>query len=247
VMPWLREHADGAFRERVLRCFGVPEATLCERIRDIDLGDVRLSYRVKFPEILLKLVAHASSEDEAERAVDAAANDLEQRLGDVVYGEGDESMAQVVGTLLREKGMTIATAESCTGGLLASLITDVVGASRYFGRGVVTYSNESKMELLGVSESTLKEHGAVSGETAGEMASGIRRSADASIGVSITGIAGPGGATDEKPLGTVYIAVSGPEGTKTQHFCFNRDRIWFKQMAAWTALDLVRKAVKSEE
>ena len=150
-------------------------------------------------------------------------------------------MPEVVGSMLHNAGMTMAVAESCTGGELASLITDIPGASEYFERGIVSYSNESKINLLGVSTETLRANGAVSRETAMAMAEGVRRIAGTTLGVALTGIAGPGGASPEKPVGTVHIALATPEGTQAEHFIFARDRIWFKKMASTAALDMVRR------
>lgn len=246
VVPWLRQRADGAMAERVLRCFGAPEASIDEVLQGIDLSGARLSFRVKFPEVLLKVVARAADAAETGRIADAAAGNIHARLGGIVYGEGDEDLVAHVGIMLSSRGMTAAVAESCTGGLIADMITDVPGASGWFERGVVAYSNRSKMEILGVPEETLRSHGAVSRETATAMAEGIRRVSGAAIGIAVTGIAGPGGGTPEKPVGTVHIALATPEGTVAKAFQWNRDRRWFKQMAAWTALDLVRKYLESK-
>lgn len=241
VMPWLSQNARGAMAERVLCCFGIPEAAIDERLRGVDLGGARLSFRVKFPEILLKVVGRAEGVAEARSIADAAAAAIRRRLGDVVYGEGETTLAAVALRMLADRGMTLAVAESCTGGLIASTVTDVPGSSAVFERGVVCYSNRSKRELLGVTEELLRAHGAVSRECAMAMAEGVRRTSGAAVGVAVTGIAGPGGGTPEKPVGTVHVALATLEGTEEHDYHFPRDRIWFKQLAAWTALDVVRK------
>jgi nicotinamide-nucleotide amidase len=241
VEPWLAKKAQGAVCERVLRCFGDPEASIDTMLEGVDLGGVYLGFRVKFPEILLKLSVRAATDKKAQALVDAAAEIVRGRLGELVYGQGEDTLAQVVGRMLAEKGMILAVAESCTGGMVADLITDVPGASEYFDRGVVAYSNRSKEEILGVSEDILKAHGAVSSQTAIAMAEGIRENSQATIGIGITGIAGPGGGTPEKPVGTVHIAVATPEGSDVHEYHFQRHRLWFKQIAAATALDLVRR------
>ena len=241
VMPWLMEHASGAMAERVLRCFGLPEASIDERLVGADLAGARLSFRVKFPEILLKVVARAGNPTAAKAIADQAAAAIRERLGSFVYGEGGEELAAVVGGMLSKRGMTLAVAESCTGGLIASTITDCPGSSAWFERGVVTYSNRSKTELLGVTDEMLRAHGAVAAETAMAMAEGIRRASGATFGVAVTGIAGPGGGSPEKPVGTVHVALATPAGTEQHEYHFNRDRSWFKQIVAWTALDLVRQ------
>lgn len=150
-------------------------------------------------------------------------------------------LSQVVGTLLRQRQETIAIAESCTGGMIANVLTDIPGASQYFDRAVVAYSNESKRDLLGVQEATIRKFGAVSAETAQEMAQGVRRISRTTYGFGISGIAGPGGCSEEKPVGTVYIALATPVKTEVKHFCFHRDRLEFKRMVTATALDWLHR------
>lgn len=247
IAPWLQERSDVRFAKRVLRCFGVPEATIDEKLKGVDLAGARLSFRVKFPEILLRVIARSKDEAEARERVDAAVNALKERLGSIVYGEGETSLAEITGRLLKEKGLKLAVAESCTGGLLSSTITDVAGASAYFECGAVTYSNDSKARMLGVSKEILLAHGAVSKETVAAMAEGMRRESEADLAVAITGIAGPTGGTDLKPVGTVHIGLASLEGTRTHEFHYQRDRLWFKQLVAATALDLVRKHLMGVE
>ncbi len=247
VMPWLKKRAQGAHVVRVLRCFGIPEASIDTKLEGVDLCNTRLSFRVKFPEILLKLVARSSDLAKAQKAVDAAAHNIKDRLGDVVYAEGDVTLAEVTGGLLKEKGMGLAVAESCTGGLLCSMITDVPGASEYFERGAVAYSNRSKEQMLDVPAAVIESSGAVSKDTAICMAEGIRCQSEADIGVGITGIAGPSGGTAQKPVGTVHIAMVTPDGTLTHEYHYQRDRLWFKQIVAATALDMVRKYLLKSE
>jgi len=241
VEPWFAERARGACSERVLSCFGLPEASIDTALRDIDLTGLRLSYRVKFPDVLLKLTAREESPSKAESVLEGAVGLVRSRLGDIVYGEEDGSLAAVVGSILRERGLSLSVAESCTGGLIADLITNIPGASEYFNMGVVTYSNKSKEDILTVPTKALAEHGAVSCEVARSMAENVRRIGHSDIGIAVTGIAGPGGGTPEKPVGTVYVAISTEEGCDVKKYVFNRDRIWFKQFVAATALDTVRK------
>ena len=136
---------------------------------------------------------------------------------------------------------TVAVAESCTGGAIANAITNIAGASKYFKCGVVAYSNRSKKDLLGVKEATLKKFGAVSGETAAEMAKGILKKSGATYGIAVTGIAGPTGGTKEKPVGTVYIALAGPKKSEVKHFCFQCDRLEFKQKVVTTTLGWLKE------
>lgn len=241
VHPWLAEVSRSALAEIVLRCFGLPEASIDEKLKGLDLRGARLSFRVKFPEILLKVAARAAGPLDAKRIAVSAAKGIRLRLGEIVYAEGESSLAAVVGGMLAERGTRIAVAESCTGGLIASQITDVPGSSAWFEEGIVAYSNRSKERLLGVSEETLRAHGAVSRETAMRMAEGVRRMSGAEIGLAVTGIAGPGGGSPEKPVGSLHIAISSDTGTAAEERRFQRDRHSFKTLVAWTALDEVRK------
>lgn len=241
VMPWLASESNQRFVQKILRCFGQPEADIAQQLDDLELGNVQLAYQVKYPDILLRLVAYDADEKKAKSHLDDAARRIYERIGALVYAEGEDRMPNVVGSMLRDAGVNLASAESCTGGLLASMFTDAPGASEYFERGFVTYSNASKMQLLGVSEETMRANGAVSRETAMAMAEGARRAAGTNLGVALTGIAGPGGATPDKPVGTVYIALATPDGTDCHHYVFARDRIWFKKMAATAALDMIRR------
>lgn len=231
------------FRQKVLRCFGAPEATIGQILEGIDLTGVDLAYRVSFPEILLKISARGADSKQLETRIAKVEKEIKSRLGDLVYGEGDESLAAVIGQMLAERKATLSVAESCTGGLLASLITDIPGSSRYFERGVVTYSNESKMEILKVPEGVIKTFGAVSSETAVAMAKGMRRLAKTTYSLAITGIAGPEGGSPDKPVGTVHIALDSQEGTEERGFHFPTNREWFKRLAAFAAMDLLRKSL----
>lgn len=247
VMPWLAGRAKGAMAEKVLRSFGMPEAEIDDQLKGVDLFGARLSFRVKFPEVLLKVVARTEDAQSARGLADRAAVNIRERLGQIVYGEGETVLAEVVGKELAKRKMTIAVAESCTGGALSNEFTNTPGSSEYFERGIVSYSNRSKEEILGVTPETLRAHGAVSRETAMAMAEGVRRTSGASLGIGVTGIAGPGGGTPEKPLGTVHIAIADGGETLSYEYNLNRDRLWFKQLVAWTAMDIVRKYLARQE
>ncbi len=229
------------FAQKILRCFGAPEATIGQSLEGIDLQGADLAYRISFPEILLKISARGGNSPEIEARVDKIVQEIRNRLGDIVYGEGDEGLAGVVGRLLKGKRATLSVAESCTGGRLASLLTDEPGSSEYFDRGVVTYSNQSKMDILHVPSSLLETFGAVSAETAVAMAKGMRKISQTTYSLAVTGIAGPGGATPHKPVGTVHMALDSNEGTTTHEFHFPTHREWFKLIASFAALDLLRK------
>ena len=194
-------------------------------------------------QIELHLTARAASRADADAVLDPAVKELEEVLGPAVYSVDGRGLEVVVGDLLRERKLTIAAAESCTGGLMMSRLTDVPGSSDYVERGVVCYSNRSKTELAGVAAALIAEHGAVSEPVARAMAEGIRERAGASIGVGITGIAGPGGGTPQKPVGTVAIAVVGDDDTRVRTFLFLGDRAMVKFQAAQSALNMTRVMV----
>jgi competence/damage-inducible protein CinA-like protein len=194
-------------------------------------------------QIELHLTAQAASPDAAHAALDVAVLEMQQVLGPSVYSTDGRSLEGVVGDLLRQHALTIAVAESCTGGLLASRLTDVPGSSDYVERGVVCYSNRSKTELVGVPAALIAEHGAVSEPVARAMAEGIRSRAETNIGIGITGIAGPGGGTPEKPVGTVSVAVIVDDETRVRTFQFIGGRDMVKFQAAQAALNMTRLAV----
>jgi nicotinamide-nucleotide amidase len=229
-----------------LRTFGLPESEVNDRLAGIEAAHgVTLGYRAKLPEIEVKVLARAPSRDEARARSEAAAREVRARLGDdVVYGEGDTSLPEAVCRLLEARALTLALAESCTGGLIAELVTDVPGASRSFLGGVVSYSNAAKTELLGVSSALIEAHGAVSSEVAEAMAEGARRRFDSSLGLAVTGIAGPDGGSPEKPVGLVHFAVASDAGTTARHTVFTGGRELVRRRAAFAGLALVRRVVR---
>ena len=238
--------ASQVYGQRVLRCFGLPEAEFDQRLRVVDLTDVRLSFRVRFPETLVKVAVADADAKKVEVRLKAAAATIYAALGDHIYGEEETGLPEVVGSLLKKKGLRLAVAESCTGGRIANIITDVPGSSEWFERGVVCYSNRSKEEILKVPQPLIAAKGAVSEEVARALATGIRELAQVDIGVGVTGIAGPDGGTSQKPVGTVFIAIAAENSqnkTFTRRFSFPFPRDWFKQMTAYAALDLVRRTI----
>ena len=194
-------------------------------------------------QIELHLTAHAPGQAEADAALDAAARQLEEALTPAVYSADGRPLEAVIGDLLREKKLTIAVAESCTGGLLAKRLTDTPGASRYFERGFVTYSNAAKTAQLGVVEETLKQHGAVSEPVAQQMAHGARERAGVEVGISITGVAGPDGGTAAKPVGTVFVAVESPAGAAARRYLLPGTRRTVRERSTQMALDLLRRQI----
>ena len=212
------EAVCGKARTKELRlpCFGISEARVGELLGELMSRDRNplVGTTASRGVIAVRILAAGNSEAEADRMIEADAAEIRRRLGKVVFGQGDESLEGVVGRLLRERGQTLSTAESCTGGLLAKRLTDVPGSSDYFVRGHVTYSNASKTELPGVSAELIEAHGAVSEGVAGAMASGCRTVSGSEYAIGITGIAGPGGGCPpEKPVGLVYVALAGPADT----------------------------------
>lgn len=245
VVPAIASLAPRLTFQRRLKTFGMPESLVGEKLAGIEASrpGVVLGYRAHFPEIEVKVLATAATQDAARAAADDAANEVRKRLADVIYGEGDDTFPQVVGRMLASRGMRLAVAESCTGGLLGHLLTSEP-ASEYFFADAVTYANEAKTRLLGVSEDDLRVHGAVSPVVAAAMAEGVRKRCEVDIGVAITGIAGPSGGSAEKPVGLVYWAVAHPAGeTVVKTRVFRGDRRQVQMFAAFAALSLVRDVV----
>lgn len=226
--------------EVLLRTFGLPESTLNDRLAGIaEEHNVVVGYRVRFPEIDLKLHAKdpdpAAAKDRAERAAVAVI----ERLGSVVYGRGEVTLAGTLGDRILSAGLGLGLAESCTGGLAASLVTAEVGASRWFRGGVIAYANEVKAQLLGVDPKVIESAGAVSEQVAHAMAVGVCQALGTEVGLGITGIAGPDGGSDEKPVGTVWFGIHGPFGTYCEVKRFGGDRLRIQRMAAFHGLSLV--------
>ena len=250
VLPRIASTVGGnqVVRATLLRTFGMGESTLDDELKDIAAsGDVSLGFRTSFPDNYLRPLARAASAEEADAKLAHVCDAIRQRLGPLVYGEGDETLPAVVGRLLCEQGKTIAVAESCTGGLIAERITDVAGASDYFAGGVVAYANSAKTGLLGVPEAVIAEHGAVSDPVVRQMAEGVRNRFGAHIGVATTGISGPGGGSDDKPVGLVHVALAQESGTHSDHFVFPLDRVRHRMLTAQIAIDWVRRALLGVE
>lgn len=228
---------------RVFRTFGRAESQVSEALRGLvdDVPGASIHYQVKFPETLVKLVVADADRARAEAALDALDASLRARLGRFVYGTGDVALPAVVGEALAARGLTCAVAESCTGGLLGALLTEAAGASRYFLGGAIAYANAEKTRALGVPAEVIDAHGAVSEACVAAMAAGIRARTGASLGVAISGIAGPDGGTAEKPVGTVWVALDGPS-PRTMTFRWPGARDQVRLLAAWWALALLRDA-----
>jgi nicotinamide-nucleotide amidase len=247
VAPVLKQRAgDMLIARRTLSIFGLTESATDELAAPIYTQYRNPSTTILFKDgqIELHLTAQASNESETVKLLDDLAGRLDEVLGEYIFSRSNETLEEVVGQSLKLRGYTLATAESCTGGLLAGRITDVPGSSEYFLEGVVSYSNEAKIDLLGVPKKWIKTHGAVSEQVAGAMAAGIRKRAGSTFGVGVTGVAGPGGGSDEKPVGLVYIALADDSQITTRKFIFPGDRQFIRTLSVNAALDMLRRRIK---
>lgn len=244
VLPRMAARAgDVRVVRRVLRVTGMGESAVDERIAPVYRQYENPQTTILFTnsEIEIHLTAQGKNEQEAELLLDGLAGQIEERLGDAVFAFRGERMEEVVGLRLAVAGFTLATAESCTGGLVAERLTEVPGSSNYFMEGVVTYSNEAKTRLLGVPAGLIEEHGAVSAEVAEAMAEGVKRRAGVDFGLSVTGVAGPGGGTEAKPVGLVYIALADDAHTEHRRLMLPGDRHLIRWRSSQAALDLLRR------
>lgn len=210
VLPYLAKRSDGVLRSHCIYFFGIGESQLESELRDQmeSMTNPTLAPYAKDGEVMLRVTASAKTAEEAEALMEPVIESLYSRYSKLIYGTDCDNLQTALVRLLAEKGLTVATAESCTGGYISKRITDVSGSSQVFGCGVASYANEIKDRILGVKPTTLAQHGAVSLETAREMADGVRRISGADIGVSTTGVAGPDGGSERKPVGLVYVGVS---------------------------------------
>jgi nicotinamide-nucleotide amidase len=248
IIPLLRERVGAApiaIVSRTLRTTGIGESALAEKLGDLSKGvdGLPLAFLPGWAGADLRLTSHMLPAEAAARAIDAAAQKLRDVLGAFVYGEEDDDLAALVLAMCRERHLAIATAESCTGGLLGARITAIPGSSEVYVGGVVAYDNSVKTKLVGVRDVSLSEHGAVSEQVAREMAEGCARALGTQIGIGITGVAGPGGGTAEKPVGTVWVAVAGVGETRALGRVYVGDREEIRLRATQAALDQLRRAL----
>ncbi len=253
ALPYLSRYAEGEICSHTLRVFGIGESAIQQALKHLlDQENPTTALYAKDGEVQIRVTAAAPNQSMADLCIKPVLDDIRRILGDAVYGQDVDSLEEVVVGMLRAKRQRIALAESCTGGMLASKITSIPGASEIFDCGIVSYSNEVKATELFVSEKTLKQYGAVSEQVAIQMAYGARRKGHASIGVGITGIAGPDGGTPEKPVGTVYVAVNTKETTLVKHLQLGHgqanERDYIRTVSCMHALDMVRRVLmKTEE
>ena len=251
VLPTLKAKAGEIYvKRRILRVSGLGESAVDELIAPIYsmFKNVQTSILFNKSEIEVHLSAHSDNEQEVKEVLSDLAGKIADKLGTAVFAVNGETMEEVVGQMLEDSGKTLAVAESCTGGLIGMRLTDVAGSSKYFLEGAIVYSNEAKMRSLGVLREVLDAHGAVSAETAEAMATGIREKANSDYAVSVTGIAGPDGGTDEKPVGTVFIGYADELGTRSLKITLPGDRYLIRWRSSQAALDYLRRQLlkKSE-
>jgi nicotinamide-nucleotide amidase len=243
VIPFFQKKSQQVILHRTLKTTGIPESLLARRLGDID--ELMLGAKLAFLPSPSGVRLRISIIDTDPRAAEQKMKEVEARIRakveKFIYGTDTEELEAVLGKILTSQRLTIAVAESCTGGYLANKLTNISGSSYYFERGVITYSNQSKTDLLDIHPDIIEAYGAVSREVAKEMASGIRRLAKVDIGLSITGIAGPSGGTPEKPVGTVWIGYSDEHETFAMRFNFGENRLRTKERASQAALDLLRR------
>lgn len=246
LYPYLEKKTNERIYSKVLKFFGIGESALEIEISDIinSGGEVTVAPYIGKGDVTLRLTVKEKDETRAMEKIKPIADEIIKRLSEYFYGEDDDTLADAVCSLLKEKNMKIATVESCTGGAIGKAITSVAGASECFGYGFVTYANEAKENIVGVKRETLEKYGAVSAETAQEMASGALEKSNADIAISVTGLAGPGGGTAQKPVGLVYIgiAVNGVVAAYKNVFSGTREDI--RTRAENTALNIARKYLK---
>jgi nicotinamide-nucleotide amidase len=250
VIPMIRQNfVTPVIYHKSIMTAGIGESILAEKIKDWETGlpeNIKLAYLPGYGLVKLRLSAFGNDRDVLQQQVSQYTGELQKIAGEHIYGYDELSLEQKVGDLLREQKETLAVAESCTGGYLSHAITSVPGSSDYFTGGIIAYQNKLKVEELKVSESTLRQEGAVSEKTVKEMAEGIRKKFSAGWGVAISGIAGPGGGTHDKPVGTVWIGLSGKEFTEARKYNFAKNRINNIRYASVAALTFLWQRLKEK-
>jgi len=248
LLPRLRARSDlQTVVHRTLQTTGVGESSLQEKVGDLSdhLDDaLRLAYLPSTSGVRLRLTAYGADRDAAQMRINRLEQVIRSRVDRYIFGTGDDELEAVLGNMLRERGLTVATAESCTGGFVAHRLTNVSGSSDYFLGSVVSYANAVKVNQLGVNPDDLAQHGAVSEPVARQMARGVRDQLEADIGVSTTGIAGPTGGTPDKPVGTIWIGYADADGDRAARLQFVEDRTVNKELFSTSALDMIRRQLQ---
>jgi|TARA_B110000902_G_scaffold38330_1_gene40724 nicotinamide-nucleotide amidase len=244
ILPKLHEmFSKGVLHHHIIKTIGITESSLSDLIEDWEVNlpkHIKLAYLPTKGQVKLRMTGSGDDLNTLKQEIDTLQMAIMPKIAKYVYGFGVDSLEGVIGQLLNKNNLTLATAESCTGGYLAHMITSVPGSSRYFKGSVIAYSNEVKIAQLGVRAEDLKQHGAVSEEVAKAMAEGVRKELNADIAIATTGIAGPDGGTVEKPVGTVWIAYSDKYKTLAKKFNFSRDRTFIVHWSALAALNMIR-------
>ena len=251
VIPILRRyfpHNELYTSKQTIKTFGLSEAAVDDRLKDIDFDSLGVSvgFYPVFPENHIVLISRRKTLEEAQKNLQKAQDEVSARLHDYIFACEEKTLEEVIAGLLTKKKLTIAIAESCTGGLITNRLTNVSGSSDYLERGLVTYSNAAKISMLGVPAEIIEKHGAVSEETALLMAEGVRKLAGTDLGLSSTGIAGPSGGSNEKPVGTVYLALSDSSRTICRHHTFRWDRQRNKDIFSEAALFLLKNYLQGK-
>ena len=234
-------------RTRTFKVFGLSETKIENLLEGVarPAEGLSVAYCVNFPEVFVKLRVEGDDEARLAAILDQGCGKTRDLLGEFLFAEGEDTIDTVVASLFREKGITLSLAESCTGGLIAKRVTDMAGSSAYFLEGAVTYGNAAKTRVLDIPAVLIEEKGAVSSTVAMAMAKGIRRKSGSDMALAVTGIAGPDGGTEDKPVGTVYIALAGPADCKAKHYKFFGDRDRIRAITAFTAMDWLRRYLLS--
>lgn len=243
VLPFLKTKSDFIIKSKVLRLFNIPEGEMANKVDNYIKTGVNptIAPYAKENDVILRITAKGKDEEECKKLIKPLEEEIRNIFKDDIYGVDDTSLELEVGKLLCDNMLTVATAESCTGGLVSAKLISYPGISEVLNESIVTYSNEAKEKYLGVKHETLRKYGAVSEEVAKEMAIGISKAAKSQIGISTTGIAGPGGGTEEKPVGLVYVAVCIDEEVKVKKLTLQGDRDRVRNKAALHVLDLLRR------
>jgi len=243
IIPYLEsQKIAGKIVHKKIRTTGIVESALYEKVEGVikETKEVKIAFLPGYQGVDIRLTATPKAGKAAEGAVGQIEKKILDRVGEFVYTTDSESPEELVGRLLKEKKMKLAVAESCTGGLLASKLTSIPGSSDYFDRGVITYSNQAKTQILGVPEEIINKFGAVSPQVAEAMAKGIVKTSGADLGIAVTGIAGPGGGSEEKPVGLVYIGLGNRTKAWVEKFLFGQDRLIIRERTVYAALNIIR-------
>jgi nicotinamide-nucleotide amidase len=250
VLPKIKSHFKvKTVLHRTILTVGEGESRIAARIEDIEAqlpAHIKLAFLPNLGKVRLRLSTIGDDEEALRNELQHYAKQIEDRIPELVFGYEKQTLEEVVGKILKERNLTLATAESCTGGFLAHKITSIAGSSAYFMGSVVAYSNAVKVRQLGVAEATLEAHGAVSEATVVEMVAGARKLLQTDIAIAISGVAGPGGGTPEKPVGTVWLAIGNQEKTVTRKLQIGKDRLKNIEYATVQALNMIRKFVLAE-